>query len=66
MENVKELAYTYEKGDAFLVGYLDDYPEFPTQGKDIQDLEEHLTDIYNLIQDGTLEPKRRGVLKIAG
>jgi len=59
MENVKELAYTYEKDEDFLVGYLDDYPEFPTQGKDIQDLEEHLTDIYNLIQDGTLEPKRQ-------
>jgi len=65
MENVKELAYTYEKGESFLVGHLDDYPEFPTQGKDIQDLEEHLKDIYNMIQDGTLEPKRRGILKIA-
>jgi len=64
MENVKKLAYTYEKGDDFLVGYLDDYPEFPTQGKDIQDLEEHLMDIYKLIQDGTLEPKHHGVLKI--
>jgi len=27
-----ELAYTYEKGDKFLVGYFDDYPEYPTQG----------------------------------
>nr|AGS51962.1 hypothetical protein [uncultured bacterium contig00003] len=60
-----EITYTYEKGEHFLVGYLDDYPEYPTQGEDIQDLEEHLKEIYNWIQDGTLEQKSHGVLKIA-
>jgi len=60
-----ELAYTYEKGDKFLVGYFDDYPEYPTQGEDIQDLEAHLRDIYNMIQEGDLEPRLRGALKIA-
>jgi len=60
-----ELAYTYEKGEKFLVGYLDDYPEYPTQGEDIQDLEEHLKEIYRMVQDGTLEPKLHGILKIA-
>ena len=51
------IKYTYEKSDKFLVGYLDDYPEYPTQGIDIQDLEDHLLEIYNWIQDGTLESK---------
>ena len=60
-----ELDYTYQKGEKFLVGHLDDYPEYPTQGEDIQDLEEHLKEIYSWIQDGTLEPKHHGVLKIA-
>ena len=60
-----ELTYTYEKGEKFLVGHFDDYPEYPTQGEDIQDLEEHLKEIYNWIKDGTLEPKLHGVLKIA-
>ena len=60
-----ELAYTYEKGERYLIGYLDDYPEYPTQGENIQDLEEHLKEIYQWIQDGTLERKYRGVLKIA-
>jgi predicted RNase H-like HicB family nuclease len=60
-----EITYTYEKGEKFLVGYLDDYPEHPTQGEDIQDLEEHLKEIYNWIQDGTLDKKQHGVLKIA-
>ena len=60
-----ELPYTYEKGEKYLVGHLDDYPEYPTQGEDQNDLEEHLKEIYRLIQDGTLEPKYHGVLKIA-
>jgi translation elongation factor P/translation initiation factor 5A len=60
-----ELTYTYEKGEHYLVGHLDHYPEYPTQGEDIQDLEEHLKEIYNWIQDGTLERKYQGVLKIA-
>ena len=60
-----ELTYTYEKGERYLVGHLDHYPEYPTQGEDIQDLEEHLKEIYNWIQDGTLERKYQEVLKIA-
>jgi hypothetical protein len=34
-----ELSYTYEKGEKYLVGHLDEYPEYPTQGEDIKDLE---------------------------
>jgi predicted RNase H-like HicB family nuclease len=60
-----ELSYTYEKGEKYLVGHFDEYPEYPTQGEDIKDLEEHLEEIYQLIQDGTLEPKYHGVLKTA-
>ena len=60
-----ELSYTYEKGEKFLVGHLDDYPEYPTQGVDVQDLEEHLKDIYSILQNGTLKPKLHGILKIA-
>jgi len=32
---IMELPYTYEKGEKFLVGHLDDYPEYPTQGVDL-------------------------------
>jgi len=60
-----ELYYTYKKGDKFLVGHLDDYPEYPTQGINLQDLEEHLKDIYHMIQDGSLDSKQHGLLKIA-
>lgn len=49
------------------MGWLEDYPEHPTQGLDIKDLEEHLLEIYAWIQDGTLEVTQHyGVLKVAG
>ncbi len=63
-----ELRYTYEIGKKFLVGYLDNYPEHPTQGVDIKELEENLIDIYQMIQNGELEPvevKKHGVLEMA-
>ena len=51
---------------AFFVGYLDDYPEYPTQGESLQDFEENLMDIYEMIQDGTLDvTEKHGVLEIA-
>ena len=60
------LKYTYEMDDGFFVGYLDEYPEYPTQGENLKDFEENLLDIYEMIQEGTLEvSQKHGVLEIA-
>lgn len=62
-----DLRYKYQQGDKYLVGWLEDYPEHPTQGTDIKDLEEHLAEIHAWIQDGTLEvTEHYGILKVAG
>jgi hypothetical protein len=62
-----EMKYRYTQGEKYLVGYLEDYPEHPTQGLDVEELERNLIEIYGWIQDGTLAPKeRRGVLQVAG
>jgi len=62
----KELQYTYEMDGDFFVGHLDDYPEYPTQGENLKDFEENLLDIYEMIQNGTLEVRQKhGVLEIA-
>jgi hypothetical protein len=70
-ENVKpsqrkiELKYTFEMDGGFYVGHLDDYPEFPTQGENLKDFEDNLLDIYEMIQNGTLDvPQKHGVLEI--
>jgi hypothetical protein len=63
---MRELTYTYTQEEKYLVGRLDDYPEYPTQGTDINDLEAAFLEIYNWIQDGTLAVReRRGILKVA-
>jgi predicted RNase H-like HicB family nuclease len=36
----------WQDGDAFL-GYLVDYPDYWTQGKTLDDLKEHLTELYD-------------------
>jgi len=60
------LKYTYEMDGNFYVGYLDDFPEHPAQGENLKDFEENLLDIFRMIQDGTLEVRKHGVLEIAG
>lgn len=60
------LKYTYEMDGNFFVGYLDDYPEFPTQGENLEDFEKNLMDIYGMVQDGTLNAhQKHGILEIA-
>jgi predicted RNase H-like HicB family nuclease len=65
-----ELKYSYTIDDGFYVGYLDDYPEYTTQGEDLSDFEQNLLDIYEMTQDGTLETSKRtkkhkGILQVA-
>jgi hypothetical protein len=48
----------------FYVGYLDEYPEHPTQGENLEDFEENLLDIYRMIQSGILETRKHGVLEL--
>jgi hypothetical protein len=52
-----ELEYTYRQDGKFFVGHLDEYPEYPTQGFSIDELELNLLDIHNMIKDGTPEGK---------
>jgi predicted RNase H-like HicB family nuclease len=68
-EAIMELEYTYWKsGDGWYIGYLNDWPEHWTQGKDVAELEEMLTDLYEIRQgeDHKDIPERKiGKLKVA-
>ena len=47
-----ELPYSYWEGeDGWLVGYLNEYPDQWTQGKNIKELEEMLYDLYVNFQE---------------
>ena len=64
-----EMAYTYWEGEGgWLIGYLNDFPDNWTQGKDIEELEEMLLDLYlNFKEESkkkTTPIKKNGKLRI--
>ena len=44
------LEYTYWQNDGWFLGYLNKYPGFPTQGKNLAELEDMLADILSDIE----------------
>lgn len=62
-----ELSYTYWQGKEFLLGYLNDYPDHWTQGKNLAELEEMLIDLYEMLKEesSVLAPRNHGKLLVA-
>jgi predicted RNase H-like HicB family nuclease len=61
-----ELSYSWWMEDDFYLGYIDTYPQYPTQGESLEDLESGLKEIYSWIKDGTLKIKeQKGTIKVA-
>jgi hypothetical protein len=56
MQNVKFIYW--QDGDAWL-GYLQDYPDYWTQGESYEDLQEHLKDLYRDVTSGDLPGLRQ-------
>ncbi len=55
-----KLKFTYWiEPDGWYLGYLHDYPDHWTQGKDLDDLKEHLKDLYELFSKGDLPGIKR-------
>ncbi len=63
-----DVTYTFwEADDGWLVGYLNDYPEHLTQGRNIEELEEMLADVYEIRkeEEKRLAQKRKtGTLRL--
>jgi predicted RNase H-like HicB family nuclease len=52
--------YTYWKeADGTYLGYLNDYPDHWTQGRDLADLKDHLRDLIELFSSETIPGIRR-------
>jgi hypothetical protein len=61
-----EIRYTYKQDGKFLIGHINEYPEYPTQAFSINELETNLQDIYEMIKNGTLEVyNQHGVFEVA-
>ena len=62
-----EIKYTYRQDGKFLIGHIDEYPEYPTQAFSLDELEANLQDVYVMIRDGTLQIfNKHGVMELAG
>lgn len=48
------MKYVYWDDDGAWIGYLLDHPNHWTQGDDLEDLKEHLRDIYQEVAAGNL------------
>lgn len=56
----------YWEEDGAWLGYLQEYPDYWTQGDTLEDLEEQLRDLYAEITDGQIPGIRKvGELKVS-
>ena len=46
--------YVFWKDDDMWLGYLDEYPDYMTQGKTLEELKENLIDIFNELNSGII------------
>jgi hypothetical protein len=61
-----ELGYTYWKDDGWFVGYLDEYPDYTTQGETIEEFEKMLFSLYKDITSSEFSfVRRHGKLRVA-
>ena len=51
--------YIYWQDEGMWLGYLEEYPDYMTQGETIQELEENLRDIYKELHSGNIPCVRR-------
>jgi len=58
--------YVYWQEDNMWIGYLQEYPDYMTQGETIEQLKENLRDIYGELTSGTIPCVRKvDVLEIS-
>jgi predicted RNase H-like HicB family nuclease len=63
---MNKVRYVYWKDEDMWLGYLEEFPDYMTQGEDLEDLKLNLTDIYETLTSGELPIVRRvGELAVA-
>jgi predicted RNase H-like HicB family nuclease len=51
--------YIYWQDDHKWIGYLEEFPDYMTQGDSLDELQENLLDIYNELTSGSIPNVRR-------
>ncbi len=59
LRNMKTVGFTYWQDGNDWVGYLDEFPDYLTQGTSLEDLKLHLLDIHRDLTSGAIPNVRR-------
>jgi predicted RNase H-like HicB family nuclease len=51
--------YIYWQDEGIWLGYLEEYPDYMTQGETIEELQENLKDLYDELTSGRIPGVRR-------
>ena len=56
---MKSIRYVHWQDGEMWLGYLEEYPDYPTQGETLKELEENLQDIYADLTSGAIPCVRK-------
>ncbi len=56
---MSKVKYTYWQDDGWWLGYLEEYPDYLTQGESLEELKENLRDLYKDLSEGHVPCVRR-------
>jgi len=56
---MQTIRYVYWQDEDMWLGYLEDYPDYMTQGETLEELQENLKDIYEDLIGGRIPGVRR-------
>ena len=56
---MKTKKYVYWQEEDMWIGYLEEYPDYMTQGESKEELDENLKDIYSELISGTIPSVRK-------
>lgn len=63
---MKQTSYVYWQDGDMWIGYLDEFPDYPTQGESLEELNENLRDIYRELTSGAIPcVRKRAELTVA-
>ncbi len=56
---MEKVRYVYWQDEDMWIGYLEEYPDYWTQGKTLEELKENLKDIYQDLTSGSVPHIRK-------
>ena len=51
--------YVYGQSGTYWIGYFEEFPDYMTQGESLEDLQEHLRDLYRDLTSGDVPGVRQ-------